>query len=113
MKHGQGNWPNSRPGWDRMEPDFPAWLDNLEAEGIQLLVVTRVNPAEGAHNVAGPDFSRSNADGPMVTRNCSSHSMASVKTTLGFGCIECGVGNRSDRPARMGGTGCRGQMLSA
>ena len=22
MKRGQGNWPNSRPGWDRMEPDF-------------------------------------------------------------------------------------------
>ena len=55
MKRGQGNWPNSRPGWDRTAPDFAAWVDNLEAEGIQLLVVTRVNPAEGAHNVAGSD----------------------------------------------------------
>ena len=52
MARGQGNWPNSRPGWDRMEPDFQAWLDNLESERTQLLVVTRVNPQEGAHNVA-------------------------------------------------------------
>jgi hypothetical protein len=49
---GQGHWPNSRPGWDRIHPDERAWLDNLDAEGIQLLVVTRVNPAEGPHNVA-------------------------------------------------------------
>jgi hypothetical protein len=55
MQHGQGNWPNSRPGWDRMAPDFQAWVDNLEAEGIQLLVVTRVNPNEGPHNVADSD----------------------------------------------------------
>jgi hypothetical protein len=52
---GQGHWPNSRPGWDRMRPDFQAWLDNLDAEGIELLVVTRVNPGEGAHNVADVD----------------------------------------------------------
>jgi hypothetical protein len=49
---GQPTWPNSRPGWDRAHPDFRAWLENLEAEGIQLLVVTHVNPAEGPHNVA-------------------------------------------------------------
>ena len=54
-RRGQGTWPNSRPGWDRMRPDFQAWLDNLDAERIQLLVVTRVNPAEGAHNVADAD----------------------------------------------------------
>ena len=29
-----------------------AWLDNLDAEDIQFLVVTRVIPAEGPHNVA-------------------------------------------------------------
>jgi hypothetical protein len=52
LARGQGRWPNSRPGWDRLHPDYPAWLDNLDAEGIQLLVVTRVNPAEGPHNVA-------------------------------------------------------------
>ena len=56
MKHGQGNWPNSRPGWDRMSPDFRAWVDNLEADGIQLLVVTRVNPSEGPHNVADSEY---------------------------------------------------------
>jgi hypothetical protein len=49
---GRGHWPNSRPGWDRLRPDYRAWVENLDAEGIQLLVVTRVNPAEGAHNVA-------------------------------------------------------------
>ncbi len=49
---GEGNWPNPRPGWDRARPDYEAWIENLEAEGIQFLVVTRVNPAEGEHNVA-------------------------------------------------------------
>lgn len=49
---GEGLWPNSRPAWDRIHPDERAWLDNLEAEGIQFLVVTKVNPAEGPHNVA-------------------------------------------------------------
>jgi len=49
---GQGNWPNSRPGWDRIHADFPSWLNNLAAERIHLLVVTRANPAEGIHNVA-------------------------------------------------------------
>jgi hypothetical protein len=53
---GLGNWPNPRPGWDRIRPDFQAWLDNLDAEGIQLLVVTRVNPSEGSHNVADSDL---------------------------------------------------------
>ena len=24
MERGQGNWPNSRPGWDRTAPDFQA-----------------------------------------------------------------------------------------
>jgi len=52
---GEGRWPNPRPGWDRQRPDYQAWLRNLEAEGIQLLVVTRVNPSEGPHNVADPD----------------------------------------------------------
>jgi hypothetical protein len=56
MKLGQGTWPNSRQGWDRMSPDFQAWVDSLEAEGIQLLVVTRVNPSEGPHNVADAEY---------------------------------------------------------
>ncbi|MGO9810406.1 MAG: ArnT family glycosyltransferase, partial [Isosphaeraceae bacterium] len=45
-------WPNSRPGWDRAHPNFQAWLSNLKAQQIQLLVVTRANSAEGPHNVA-------------------------------------------------------------
>jgi hypothetical protein len=49
---GQGTWPNSRPGWDRIRPDYQAWVENLEAEGIGLLVVTRQDPAEGIHNIA-------------------------------------------------------------
>jgi hypothetical protein len=45
-------WPDTRPGWDRLRPDYKAWLENLRADGIQLLVVARVNPQEGPHNVA-------------------------------------------------------------
>lgn len=52
LARGEGVWPNSRPGWDRMNPDYRAWIRNLEAERIDLLVVTRVNTGEGAHNVA-------------------------------------------------------------
>jgi hypothetical protein len=52
MARGQGTWPDSRPGWDRIRPDERAWLDNLDAEGIQLLVLTQVNPAEGLLNKA-------------------------------------------------------------
>jgi hypothetical protein len=48
-------WDYPRPGWDRIHPDYDAWLANLRAEGIQLLVVTKVNPAEGPHNVADPE----------------------------------------------------------
>ena len=36
--------------------NYTVWLANLDAEGIQLLVVTRVNPAEGSHNVADRDL---------------------------------------------------------
>jgi len=45
-------WPNSRPGWDRAHPSFQAWLSNLKAQQIQLLVVTRADSGEGPHNVA-------------------------------------------------------------
>jgi hypothetical protein len=41
-----------RPGWDRQAPDRDAWLANLRAAGVDFLVVTRVNPQEGPHNVA-------------------------------------------------------------
>ncbi|WP_165073950.1 phospholipid carrier-dependent glycosyltransferase [Paludisphaera rhizosphaerae] len=52
LAEGRGEWTNARPGWDRERPDFNAWLKNLRAEGVQLLVVTKVNPGEGSHNVA-------------------------------------------------------------
>lgn len=45
-------WPNSRPGWDRAQPNYREWLANLRAQKIQLLVVTRTDPGEGPHNVA-------------------------------------------------------------
>ncbi|WZO96674.1 4-amino-4-deoxy-L-arabinose transferase [Isosphaeraceae bacterium EP7] len=55
VAEGLPNWPNSRPGWDRMHPDYAAWLANLEQAGIQILVTTRVNLGEGEHNAATPD----------------------------------------------------------
>jgi hypothetical protein len=48
-------WVDTRPGWDRARPDYNAWLANLKAEGIQLLVVARANPDEGRLNVADQD----------------------------------------------------------
>ena len=45
-------WNDSRPGWDRLHPDYDAWLANLRAEGIQLLWLTKANPMEGPHNIA-------------------------------------------------------------
>ena len=50
--NGPGTWPNPRPGWDRIHPDYESWLSNLRAQSIQLLVVTRANPSEGPHNIA-------------------------------------------------------------
>jgi hypothetical protein len=52
MARGEPLWPNPRPGWDRAHPDYLTWVDNLRTEGIQLLVVTKVNRGEGPHNVA-------------------------------------------------------------
>jgi hypothetical protein len=45
-------WAHPRPGWDRIHADYESWLANLRAERIQLLVVNRVNPDEGPHNIA-------------------------------------------------------------
>jgi hypothetical protein len=52
VARGEPTWPNARPGWDRANPNFLDWLVNLRSLGIQLLVVTKVNPGEGPHNVA-------------------------------------------------------------
>jgi len=49
---GRGVWPNCRPGWDRLSPDFQAWLANLLAAKIDLLVVTRVYRSVGEHYIA-------------------------------------------------------------
>jgi hypothetical protein len=49
---GSPNWPDTRPGWDRMHADYEAWLANLRAARIQMLVVARANPDEGPHNLA-------------------------------------------------------------
>ncbi len=50
--NGPATWPRPRPGWDRIHPDYDAWLANLRAERIQLLVVTKADPNEGRHNIA-------------------------------------------------------------
>ena len=49
-------WDDPFPGWDRLRPEYDAWLANLRAEAIDILVVTRVNPNEGFHNVADRDL---------------------------------------------------------
>ena len=55
VRSGHPHWPSyPRPGWDRARPDYAAWLANLRAAGVDYLVVTRVNPAEGPHNLADP-----------------------------------------------------------
>ena len=51
-RQGSPTWNHPRPGWDRIHPDYDAWLANLRADGIQLLVVNRANPDEGPHNIA-------------------------------------------------------------
>jgi hypothetical protein len=50
IRAGAPNWPDPRPGWDRLEQDRAAWLANLRAAGIELLFVTRANPGEGRNN---------------------------------------------------------------
>jgi hypothetical protein len=52
VRRGHPHWPDPRPGWDRALPVFDAWLANLRAEGIQMLVVARANTNEGPRNVA-------------------------------------------------------------
>jgi len=50
-------WDDPFPGWDRLRPDYAAWLANLRAEGIEILAVTRVNFQQGGqHNIADRDF---------------------------------------------------------
>ncbi len=48
------NWPDPRPGWDRLHPDYDAWLANLAAERIDFLFVARPDPIDGRFNIADP-----------------------------------------------------------
>jgi hypothetical protein len=52
---GLPNWPDPRPGWDRLHPDYSAWLANLAAERIDFLFVARPEPADGLFNIADPE----------------------------------------------------------
>ncbi len=53
VREGHPHWEaDPRPGWDRSHPDYETWLAHLRAGRIQILVVTRVDPREGRHNVA-------------------------------------------------------------
>ena len=45
-------WNSPRPGWDRIHPDYPAWLRNLRGQKIRLLVVARANSDDGLFNIA-------------------------------------------------------------
>ena len=82
-------WPNSRPGWDRAHPNFQAWLSNLKAQQIQLLVMTRANSGEGPHNVANSEGFPSNGCGPIRTPNSSSRSMDPSRKIPSFGSTSC------------------------
>jgi hypothetical protein len=52
IARGTPNWPDPRPGWDRIHPDYDAWLSNLAAERIDFLFVARPDPADGRFNIA-------------------------------------------------------------
>jgi hypothetical protein len=70
---GRPTWPGPRPGWDRLNPDYDAWLTNLRAERIQILVVARANPAEGEYNLADSEhfpIERQWADAHPETFEC-------------------------------------------
>ena len=79
---GPVTWPHPRPGWDRLRPDYPAWLANFRAEGIRLLVVTRADRENGPHNIADQyGFPVERAGGPTTTRTSSSRSTAPTRGT--------------------------------
>ncbi len=46
IARGEPTSPDPRPDWDRRIADFDAWLENLRAWRIDLLVVARHNPVE-------------------------------------------------------------------
>jgi hypothetical protein len=52
IARGTPNWPDPRPGWDRLHPDYGAWLTNLAAERVDFLFVARPEPNDGRFNIA-------------------------------------------------------------
>jgi hypothetical protein len=53
--HGESGWPNPWPGWDRQHPSYEAWLANLRAERIDLLVVASRRRLPGELPDADPE----------------------------------------------------------
>ena len=51
---GNRRWPDPRPTWERIAPDYAAWLSNLKSRKIDLIVVARANPMEGRLNPFDP-----------------------------------------------------------
>jgi hypothetical protein len=51
---GMPTWGDPRPLWDRLEKDYDAWLENLRAEKIQILVVARAKPEDGPGLINDP-----------------------------------------------------------
>jgi len=45
-------WDTPRPGWDRIHPDYPAWLANLKSKGVRFVVTAKANPVDGPFNLA-------------------------------------------------------------
>jgi hypothetical protein len=54
IAQGQSTWRDSRPGWGRLIPDYQAWLANLTAARIDLLVVTPAIREDGLFNRSDP-----------------------------------------------------------
>jgi hypothetical protein len=52
---GEPGWPTPWPGWDRQHPSYDAWLANLRAERIDLLVVASKNRLPGELPDADPE----------------------------------------------------------
>jgi hypothetical protein len=52
IARGAPNWPDPRPGWDRLHPDYGAWLNNLSAARIDFLFIARPDPTDGRFNIA-------------------------------------------------------------
>jgi hypothetical protein len=48
QRRGLPTWPSPWPAWDRLEPDYDAWLANLRAEAIDLLVVASMGRPAGS-----------------------------------------------------------------